>query len=111
MQELFTITNDHLKLIQRINFNFNDNSCNGGLCQSTKRPYGNSDMCKDIAYILNWELTDKELSEEQMKMALKLHEELYYALNICCQFREFKTGRYISTSCGWEKLTKQNRKK
>lgn len=73
-------TSEHIKLLQAMEFL---GSWNGvvSLYAEGKRPFGNSDILKDVARILDWKLPNDELSDEQVDRANMLLDELPYALN------------------------------
>lgn len=74
------ITNEHLKLLERANWEFND--CEyGAPAIDYKRPYGNGDVEDDIATILGWDLFENkygetQISKEQSDKAEELHHDL-----------------------------------
>ena len=52
-KEIFTVTEDHLKLIKNFCVGWQD--CDFGAPEiDPKHPYGNSSVCSDIANILGW---------------------------------------------------------
>jgi hypothetical protein len=129
----FTVTADHLKLLRRLG--------DGGLCWDPgegfggapcfgcKKPYGNSNVPRDVAEILNapdsdWEWEDgpawsasgparmarfKHLREEAEDRYLRLHVEAAgIALQIVLAVGEFRHGRYTRTDTwrdgnGWKR--------
>lgn len=106
--EKFTITEDHLKLIQRMFVEWDD-SYYGSPVIDSKRPYGNSDVLLDIAEILEWNIgEDGALTSNQWDIAEKLHKETKTALQICLITGRFETGpfekrvRYDNRS--WQKI-------
>ena len=50
----FEVTEDHLKLVQRMYWQWDDHAYDGAPAVGLKRPYGNSDVMYDIAQILGW---------------------------------------------------------
>lgn len=106
--EEFTITKDHLKLLQRMYVEW-DNSYYGSPLINCKRPYGNSDVLLDIAEILEWDIDDDSgLTSNQWNIAERLHKETKTALQICLITGRFETGtfekrdRYCDRS--WQKI-------
>lgn len=81
--ETFTITQDHIKLLQRMCVSWDD--CEfGAPAIDCKRPYGNSGVESDIAEILGWEY-DPENDEQCEKIgeaARKIHREMQTVLQI-----------------------------
>ncbi len=105
----FELTEDHLKLLQKMEVRWNDECYNGAPAIDIKRPYGNSDVYNDIAEILGWEIAEtkygeKELSNAQETKASVLHRETERALQIVLSTRSFVAGTYIKQSVtdGWK---------
>lgn len=100
----FTVTEDHIKLLNRMYIDFSHDAYEGAPAVNIKRPYGNSDVVGDIAEILGWELVtdrygDATVSEEQGERALKLHEEMATVLQILAQNPlNFQLGTYVNAS-------------
>lgn len=70
------ITQEHLKLIERLNWNWTDSEY-GGLEIDPKKPFGNSYAEGDIAEILGWDAEGNEgLSERQEERAGLIYKEL-----------------------------------
>ena len=109
---IFEITKDHLKLLQKSNVFWHDNSCYGAPSIHPKKPYGNSSVLGDIACILGWVKTNPPniLSEKQKSEAIKIHRELEVVLQICLSTQHFKTGIYFlengKSYSSWKKLNK-----
>lgn len=95
MPNTFKLTDQHIKLLRSayvcwygVEF--------GSPCIDPKRPYGNSDVCGDIAEILGMEFDEAEgLSDEMVDKLTKLHEETETALQIVLLTGEFKPGNYV----------------
>lgn len=73
------ITADHLTLVENLEWLWED--CEyGAPAVDCKRPYGNSDVERDIAEALDWELVETrygpELTRAQAERARTLHREL-----------------------------------
>jgi hypothetical protein len=82
----FILKEEHLKLLKEAYVGWYD--CEyGAPCIDPKRPYGNSDVERDIAEILNWKIDDEydELSKSQLKEVENLHAETEIALQIVLQ--------------------------
>ncbi len=101
----FTITEQHLKLIKEM-----------WLVPQTKcpmvdyiRPYGNSDMLGDIAYILGLPAAKEGVfSNDQTLYMETLHSECTTVLQICMALLKFEIGTYQQInqhdSRAWEKI-------
>jgi|GEM_PF-2643637 len=74
------VSNDCLKLLKRMEFEgiWYGQAVSIGVCG--KRPFGNSDIDKDVANILGWEYED-ELTELQIERRDSLFRELPLAIN------------------------------
>lgn len=90
----FTLTDDHIKLIQNFYIYFEDQWYNGAPAVDSKRPYGNSWVAGDVHEILTGEYCD-ELTEEQEAAYLKIHRETATALQIILVTKSFTPGTYI----------------
>lgn len=99
MRKLFILKEEHLKLLRKMCVRWGD--CEfGAPAIDCKRPYGNSDVYKDIAKILGIKgdiVDDREVfSLEQINLMKELHEETEIALQIVLLTGEFRTGEYVS---------------
>lgn len=99
----FTITDNHMKLLQKQRLRFQKDWEYGSTEVSPKRPYGNGNVVSDIFEIIGVEPEDEEdwgkvFSIEQCNFAYKIHVETYMALSICMQRLKFETGTYIRKS-------------
>lgn len=94
----FTVTEDHVKLLQRMYVQWNDSGYYGAPAIGLKRPYGNSDVLDDIAEIVGYKPTfDREgdLRDEDEEHLLKLHRETEVVLQILLQNPlDFQVGKY-----------------
>lgn len=90
----FTITENHLKLLKRMNVGWGD--CEYGAPKiDPKRPYGNSNVESDIAEIIGVEVKCEECGRGGSDIDLaELHQETETALEICLQTLSFETGTY-----------------
>lgn len=113
--ERFKITRNHLKLLKKMYVEWYDAEY-GAPCIDPKRPYGNSNVEKDIAEILKWKLLkntegEEYLSKEQYKLAYKLHRDTKTVLQICLTLQKFKIGIYekknIYDDRSWKKIKKR----
>lgn len=80
----FLVTNDHLKLLDRIFFEPGDGYWESPMVDP-KRPFGNSDIAEDIAELLGWEVdADDGLTDRQETEARMIHDGLVTVLQILC---------------------------
>lgn len=89
----FTLTHGHLTLLRNANVMWVP-SMRGGPAIDPKRPYGGSDMAKDVASLLEWTWDGDEMSDAMVERAERLHSETALALQICLSMGQFKAGRY-----------------
>lgn len=88
------ITEAHLKLAQRMYVDW-DSYEYGAPAIDCKRPYGNSDVEKDILEILGLPYPeDGELPEHLSDYARQIHEEMRDVLQVCLQLQKFEVGTY-----------------
>lgn len=106
----FTVTADHLKLLQRAYVGWDD--CEyGAPAIDGKRPYGNGDVATDIAEILGWATPRDGPSEAQERAARALHEETATVLQIvlCTPGFAVTPGTYRITkdydATSWERVS------
>jgi hypothetical protein len=95
----FVLTEDHLKLIDRMYVGWSDVEF-GAPEINPKRPYGNSFVEGDIAEILGWhweEDVNGDVPEELYERAVKIHKETETALQIILVTRSFVPGKYVKT--------------
>lgn len=115
--EIFTITEDHLKLAKRCHFHHDTSWYQfGAPAVGQKRPYGNSDVVGDIIEILGWG-DEKEWSEEDgywsfkkdvEQKALAIHSEMATVFQIAACTLKFEVGAYKKMDeynvLSWEKV-------
>lgn len=99
----FELKQEHLDLLKKAYVGWGE--CEyGAPCIDGKRPYGNSDVERDIAKILNWKINKEydELSKSQIKEAEKLHRETEIALQIVLRHvdKKLKLGTYTCDDYG-----------
>lgn len=106
----FEITEVHLKLLRQANVDWDDMEF-GAPSIDPRRPYGNSDVPRDIAEILNPEMREwdedriEDYTEEHFDRLTALHVETAIALEICLRRAEFKAGRYQKVSWNrWDRI-------
>ena len=84
----FTVTEEHLKLLGRLNIRFEEYVEYGAPAVDPKRPYGNSSVDQDIYEILEWEpeeIDDYGDPEFDHDRAYKIHQEMTDVLQILVQ--------------------------
>lgn len=109
----FTVTDQHLKLLDRIYIGYNDWTEFGAPEVDPKRPYGNSDVFGDIGEILGIEgeeedsWGDKCFTEDQKNAMFALHKEMQYVLQVLVATRGVEAGTYEAGDYGinWKKVT------
>ncbi len=106
----FTVTEDHLKLLRHAYLYWEYGEGYGAPAIDPKRPYGNSDVERDIAEILeapesDWELVDGEVlypTPEAQERFTRLHVETMVVLHIALATGGFRSGHYIRDDViGW----------
>ena len=117
----FTVTGDHLLLMKELEVEWNDAEF-GAPTINPKRPYGNSNVCKDMLKILDWEITvsindgpgepfdidDDGLPDTLEETLEELHAELETALQICLSTGSFEAGTYqLNEHDKWRKCNGQ----
>ena len=101
--ETFIITEDHLKLLQRLYMETEDDDWFGVITSGYKRPFGNSDIASDMADILGIEKIEVDGGEEYLPIGTSermrdLFKELGTALQICLVTQKFEVGTYQKSS-------------
>jgi hypothetical protein len=108
----FIVKDEHIKLLQELYFHFNEDSYEGYPYVGAKRPFGNSYIEGDIAYIIGFEGEDPdEFTEQESEYLLSFYKELHIVLKIVTQLKTFETGEYEYVSHNkWEMSKAQKRK-
>lgn len=106
IQDKFTITEDHLKLLRKMNVEWGGDGW-GSPRISSKRPYGNSDIEENIHFILTGgKLADVDSKSEESRLR-KVYEKLHFdsetVLHICLSLGTFETGDYVYSAYKWWK--------
>lgn len=104
-KKTFTVTDGHIKLLERSTIRWEDHSYDGAPAVDTKRPYGNSDVPNDIMEILEWKVErcphcDGLLGnhEEMEASAMRIHREMETVFQILtANPTSFGTGTWIET--------------
>lgn len=113
-QKVFDLTEDHMKLLDRMYIGYDDWTEFGAPEVDPKRPYGNSDVYDDIAEILGLEIGedqwgDREFTDAQIEYMNKRHREMETVLQILVRnAREgIWPGKYVTPeqySSNWSRL-------
>lgn len=107
----FLVTEDHLKLLPHLWFNYNDYTEFGAPEVDPKRPYGNSDVYDDIAEILgiegeldSWD--EVSFTDGQRQYMLQVHKEITTVLNIMVRNGGVEVAEYTASAYGqdWKNL-------
>lgn len=110
--KLFQLTEDHIKLLNRMYVYWDDDSYDGAPAIDTKRPYGNSSVVYDVYVIIHgkeWDYGEHdEMTEEIYEQMLVLHRETATALQIVLCTKSFEPGTYEKKSpydsLSWRKI-------
>lgn len=112
----FRITKEHLALVHRMYFDWNDNAYDGAPAVGLKRPYGNSDVTADVLEIVghvngmtDLDIQDKAVFDREGELRfidlpdgrritaedlMRLHRETELVLQISTYLLKFETGLY-----------------
>lgn len=97
MNKKLVVKEHHLKLLKELYIDWNNDGF-GAPCVDPKRPFGNSDVFKDMARILCLDMPDEETQFEKYKRfedsLYKGYTELKDCLQILCQQFTITTGTY-----------------
>lgn len=109
----FEVKEEHIKLLKKLNFDFDSRTEFGAPLISPKRPYGNSDVYQDIADIIgikpevtDWDNEDDFFSDTQEMYMYALHKDMTTVLNILCVNLTIEAGMYQAKvySDNWKKI-------
>jgi hypothetical protein len=92
----FTVTEQHLALVARLNIWWEVNSPSGSLGAvgvNQDRPYGNESILADLAAIVPSDSPDIDPADRLPEL-LRLHRETEWALQIVLSVGRFRPGRY-----------------
>ena len=99
----FRLTEDHIKLLRAANISW-QNAEFGAPCVDGKRPYGNSNVIKDLIEILGIEVKTCPHCEEPLDLdeapLCKIHLEVETALQIVLATGSFAPGLYDAGKYG-----------
>lgn len=103
MSNIFTVTEEHLKLLQNMYVSWFD--CEYGAPSiDPKRPYGNSSVEHDIIEILGWEVSEAvkngedDIPNELYSRCANIHREMKTVLQILVSNLSIVSGKYLLTS-------------
>ncbi len=89
----FTLTDEHVELLRNMWVVWQD--CETGAPEiDPKRPYGNSNVARDVAETLGWIEDGGELDDDDAERAMTLHRETATALQIVLCVGRFEPGVY-----------------
>jgi len=91
MKRYFELKQEHVALLRRANV---VRYATGSVGLDGKRPFGNSDVERDICEILGWPVGEDGCTEEQIKQAEAIHVELKDALSVVLVTADFILGDY-----------------
>lgn len=96
--KLFQLTENHIKLLNRMYVYWDNGAYDGSPCIDSKRPYGNSGVVNDIYEIVHgkeWDYDEhEEMPEEIYEQMLEIHRETATALQIVLCMKSFEPGTY-----------------
>ena len=114
----FTVTEDHLELLRHVYLYWDYGEGCGAPAINPKRPYGNSDVERDIAAILDapdsdWDQVEDDeypdLTPEARERFTRLHVETMIVLHITLAAGEFRPGRYVpDDAIGWVRAEEES---
>ena len=95
----FEMTENHIKLLQHMYFDYDEYTETGAPYADPKRPYGNSNVVYDIYEIIfgkYWEGEDEDddMDEELQDDLMSIHYETATALQIILATKSFEPGVY-----------------
>ncbi|MBC8488488.1 MAG: hypothetical protein H8D45_20870 [Bacteroidetes bacterium] len=100
-KQYFTVTEQHLKLLQRLYISWAGTGYNWGVpTVNPKRPYGNSSMLSDVIDIVSLPIEYDEnidgYTDEDESIIRQLHSETHIALQILTSNLSIKEGTYVA---------------
>jgi hypothetical protein len=95
----FELKEEHIKLLSNFNIYWVDNSYDGAPGVYPKKPYGNSNVMRDVAKIVGEDYCEDN-DIEQIKRLYKWHTETEIALTVVLQAKSFEPGIYQSVNGG-----------
>jgi hypothetical protein len=109
----FEVTEDHLKLVKRMFWSWDDSGYEGAPAVGLKRPYGNSDVVSDIVEILGMPTVvdrwgEQNFTDDVADEAMRIHREMDTVLQIATATLSFEPGAYRKrdryNSLSWERV-------
>lgn len=98
----FELTENHIKLLNRMCVYFDKDAYDGAPAIDIKRPYGNSSVAYDIYEILNGKPfdSDEDMPDEMCEALIGIHEQTATALQIVLDTMGFMPGLYVKEQYG-----------
>lgn len=102
-KDQFEVTEEHIKLLGRLEIGYDHYTEFGAPEVDPKRPYGNSDVPNDIYEILGWDPSTSPEAEEEDgywsipyddERAMTIHLEMKRVLQILCDNLGIQPGLY-----------------
>lgn len=90
------ITEDHLRLLERLYIYWDDSMYDGAPAVNIKRPYGNSWVWGDVSEILkiDWD-RDDDMTEDAVQQCKAIHEQMADVMQVLVQNpTSFGTGTW-----------------
>jgi hypothetical protein len=99
-KERFRINENHLKLLNRLHFEWCADDYDGYPTVNSKRPYGNSDVLDDVAEIIEMPVMEDDDGKSHYPKGTKAkckqyHEEMATVLQIVSSTMQVSAGLYI----------------
>jgi len=97
----FTLTQQHVDLLHRMNVRWNDEAYEGAPEIDAKRPYGNSDVWRNVAEIIGIAPVidddgERHWPQGTREACMALHRETGKALQVCLSAKTFEPGEYVA---------------
>jgi len=107
----FEVTEDHMKLLPHLWFEYDSCTEFGAPAVDPKRPYGNSDVYDDIAEHIGIvaekdSYGDNKFTNNQMWHMLRVHKEMTTVLNIMVRNGGVEAGVYTASAYGQDWIKK-----
>jgi len=96
-EERFTLTETHVRLIRSLVIDWEGDDIWGAPVIDGKRPYGNSDIPKDVAEVLGiTKDSEEDWTDAQLNQIADLHTSMETALQVVLSAGSFEPGEYKS---------------
>jgi hypothetical protein len=102
----FRLTPELITLLRKSNVSGYLSDCEYGAAEiDGKRPYGNSNVARDIAEILGWDWDEDGDNDEAYDRARALHKQTPQALQVVLASGSFESGVYVADNyrSNWRK--------